>query len=89
MEFAALVLAGGFIGLAGFSWFKLNAARGLMVSIVIGAAAGVFGGAVLAPMLGATMLNPGDFNPLVMFMAVVSAVACLTIGNMIHNRFGV
>lgn len=89
MNLTVWALAGGLVGWAFFAWLKFNATRGLTISVVIGMAAGLFGAEVLAPMLGVIMVNPGEFHPLSLFMALVSAMACLTIGNMIHNRFGV
>lgn len=84
------VLAGGIAGWIGYTYMKFNARRGLMISIVIGMAGGYFGGRILAPMLGsATAVNAGDFSPFPLFIALASAAACLIIGNMIHERFGV
>ncbi len=61
----------------------------MIVSIVMGVMGGFVGGKVLAPMLGSSAIVPGDFNSLALFIAVMSAAACLAIGNLIHNRFGV
>ena len=83
------VLAGGVIGWIGFRHLNFNAKRGLIVSILIGMAGGLLGGALLAPQLGAVMVNAGDFNPLSLFTALASALACLAVTDMIYNRFGV
>lgn len=89
MNVAMWILAGGVVGWIGYSRFRLNAKRGLAVSIVAGAAAGYLGGSVLAPMLSAAMAVAGDFNPLSLFTAFASAAACLVASDMIDNRFGV
>jgi uncharacterized membrane protein YeaQ/YmgE (transglycosylase-associated protein family) len=89
MNIAMWVLAGGILGWIGYAVLKANEERGVVISTIIGAIGGFFGGKVLAPMLGAAAENPSDFNLFAMFIALASAAACLTIGNMIYHRFGV
>ena len=89
MDVATWILAGGIIGWIGFSFFKFNAARGMIISVVIGVAGAILGGDLLAPLLSAAMPSPGDFNPLSLFTAVASAAGCLIIGDMVYSRFGV
>jgi hypothetical protein len=50
--------------------------------------AAFFGGHMLAPMLGATVTDPGDFNPFALLVAAATALACLSIGDMTSKRFG-
>lgn len=88
MNIAMWVIAGGIIGWLSFALMRLNVARGLAVSVVIGVAGALFGGDVLGPLL-ASAVHPGDFNPVALFMALASAAGCLIIGNMIHWRFDV
>lgn len=89
MNIAIGILVGGIVGWAGFSYLKFNASRGMMLSLVIGMTAGLLGGEVIAPMLGAAAVAAGDFNPLSAFVAFASSAACLIIGNMVYNRFGI
>jgi uncharacterized membrane protein YeaQ/YmgE (transglycosylase-associated protein family) len=89
MNIIMWVLAGAAIGWAGFAVLGFNEARGMYVSIVIGAVGGFLGGNVLAPMLSSAAVAPEAFNFLALFVAAISAAACLTIGNMVHKRFGV
>ena len=89
MNAAMWILVGGFAGWIGFSYLKFNAKRGMLVSIIIGMAAGLFGGSVLSPMLGVAAIDPGHFNPLSLFTAFATAAGCLIISNMIYDRFGV
>ena len=49
----------------------------------------IFGGNVLAPMLGAVTDTPNDFSVFSMMVALASAAACLAIGNLLSNRYGV
>ena len=82
-------LAGGIAGWVGYAFMKFNKDRGLLISILIGVVGGFLGGSVLAPMFGAgAAVNPSDFNPFPLFIAFASALACLTISNMISKRFG-
>lgn len=89
MNIAMWVLAGGVIGWAGFAFLKVNEERGMIISIIIGMVGGFFGGNVLAPMLGAVADTPNDFSLFSMTIAVASAAACLAIGNLVSNRYGV
>ncbi|OGA53547.1 MAG: hypothetical protein A3G24_17560 [Betaproteobacteria bacterium RIFCSPLOWO2_12_FULL_62_13] len=89
MNIAMWILAGGIMGWIGYAALGANADRGLVVSIIIGMVGGFFGGNVLAPMFGAAAANPGDFSPFALFIAAASAAGCLTISNMIRNRYGV
>jgi len=89
MNIAMWVLAGGVIGWMGFAMLNANQERGMVLSIIVGVLGGLFGGNVLAPMLGAVTDTPNDFSLFSMAIAVTSAVACLAIGNLVSNRYGV
>jgi uncharacterized membrane protein YeaQ/YmgE (transglycosylase-associated protein family) len=89
MNIAMWVLAGGVLGWVGFAFLKVNEERGLVISVIIGMMGGFFGGNVLAPMLGAVADTPNDFSLFSMTIAVASAAACLAIGNLVSNRYGV
>lgn len=89
MNILMWVLAGAMLGWIGFTILRANADRGLLISILIGAVGGLFGGNVLAPMLGAATDTPNDFSLISMVIALASAAACLAIGNLVSNRFGV
>lgn len=82
------LVAGAILGWAAFSALGLNLERGRIVSIVIGATGGMLGGKVVAPMfLGAAVAEEFSFVALV--FASVAAVACLALGNLIQDRWGV
>lgn len=89
MNILLWILAGGFAGWAGFKFIGANEDRGMMISIIIGVAGGFFGGNVLAPMLGETAPMPDAISFFALLMAIASAAACLTIGDMISKRFNV
>jgi uncharacterized membrane protein YeaQ/YmgE (transglycosylase-associated protein family) len=89
MNIAMWVLAGGILGWIGYTYLGANKERGMMISIVIGVVGGFFGGNVLAPMLGAVTDTPNDFSLFSMVIAMTSAAACLAIGNLVSNRYGV
>ena len=89
MNIAMWVVAGGALGGLGFVYLRINARRGLVISIIIGAVGGFFGGNVLAPMLGAAPDAANDFSMFSMGVALACAAACLALGNLISNRYGV
>ena len=82
------ILTGGIAGWVGYSYMKLNLDRGMALSVVIGMLGGFFGGNVVAPMLGAALNATNDFSLFSMVVALASAVACLTLGNLISERYG-
>ncbi|HSC96010.1 MAG TPA: GlsB/YeaQ/YmgE family stress response membrane protein [Burkholderiales bacterium] len=89
MNFARWVLAGGVLGWIGFSMLDINRERGMIISVIIGALGGLLGGNVLAPMLGAVADTPNNFNMFSLVIAMASAAACLAIGNLVSDRYGV
>ena len=89
MDITLWMLAGGALGWAAFALLGINEARGTIASIVIGAVGGVIGGQMLAPLMSSSPIVSGDFNFQALFIAAVSASACLAIANMIEQRFGV
>ena len=89
MNIVMWILAGGALGWAAFTLLGINEERGTIVSIIIGAVGGLLGGQVVAPMMSSAPVVSGDFNIQALFIAAVSASACLAIGNMIERRFGV
>ena len=89
MNIAMWMLAGGVAGWMGFAYLRFNAERGMLISVIIGAAGGFIGGNVLAPMFGAAAAVPGDFSPAALFIALAAAAGCLYVGNLVQDRFGV
>lgn len=89
MNIAMWVLAGGILGWIGFTILRAKAERGMVISIVIGAVGGLFGGNVLAPMLGAVADTANDFSLFSLVIALASAAGCLVISNLVSDRFGV
>jgi uncharacterized membrane protein YeaQ/YmgE (transglycosylase-associated protein family) len=89
MNIVMWMLAGGALGWAAFALLGINEKRGTIVSIIIGALGGVIGGQMLAPLMSSSPIVSGDFNVQALLIAAISASACLAIGNMIEQRFGV
>lgn len=83
------LLAGGVLAWIAFVTLRMNNARGLIVSIVIGGMSAYFGGNVLAPLFGSASAVPGDFAPFALLIASATAGACLLISDMVYERFGV
>jgi uncharacterized membrane protein YeaQ/YmgE (transglycosylase-associated protein family) len=89
MDIVMWIVAGGALGWAGFTLLGINERRGTIVSVIIGAMGGIIGGQLLAPIMSSSPIVSGDFNIQALFIAAISAAACLAIGNMIEQRFGV
>lgn len=89
MNIAIWVVVGGMLGWMGYTVLRFNEERGVMISIIIGAVGGFFGGNVLAPMLGAVADAQNTFNLFSMGVALASAAGCLAIGNLLSSRYGV
>ena len=88
MELVLWLVAGAILGWVAITYMRLNEDRGTMVSIIIGAAGGVAGGKLVAPMFTAGAA-PGEFSMTALLVVLVSAAVCLTIGNFVHSRYGV
>lgn len=90
MSIAMWILAGGTLGWLGFPFImRVNAKRGTVISMIIGAGGGLCGGAVLAPMLGAVKNTPNDFSLFTMVIALASAGGCLIVKELVSSRYGV
>jgi len=89
MELFLWAVAGAAVGWLGIAKLGLNQDRGTLVSMIIGIAGGVAGGKLIAPMLGAVAVVPGEFSMAAMFIVLACAVALLALGNLVNNRFGV
>jgi uncharacterized membrane protein YeaQ/YmgE (transglycosylase-associated protein family) len=88
MNIAIWMLAGAILGWVGYSFLGFNEARGKLVSIIIGAVGGFFGGQMVAPMFTAAAV-PSDFSLSALFFAAAVAAAFLALGNLVHRRWGV
>jgi uncharacterized membrane protein YeaQ/YmgE (transglycosylase-associated protein family) len=89
MNILMWMLAGGFLGWAGYSFLGFNEGRGMMVSVVIGTLGGFIGGNVIAPLFSAAAAIPGDFNTSALFFAAAVAAVFLSVGNLVYTRWGV
>ena len=89
MNIAMWMLAGAALGWIGFTYLRFNEARGMIVSVVIGAIGGVVGGNIVAPMFTAAQAVPGAFSSSAMIFAAAVAATFLAVGNLVYNRWGV
>lgn len=89
MELVLWLAAGAALGWLAIAKLGLNEDRGTLISVIIGAAGGVAGGKLLAPMFGAVAAVPGEFSMAALVVVLASAGACLALGNLVSNRFGV
>jgi uncharacterized membrane protein YeaQ/YmgE (transglycosylase-associated protein family) len=88
VNIALWILAGGALGWLGYALIGYNEERGVVLSIIIGAAGGFFGGKVIAPALSAAATAPDAFNMPALFFAAAFAAAFLFLGNVSHKRWG-
>ena len=90
MNVALWVIAGGALGWVAFKFMDKNQARGLIISVVIGAVGGFAGGTLLAPLFGSAVAvaDASDFRPFALAVACASAFACVTISDMVYERYG-
>lgn len=89
MELVLWIAAGAALGWLAIAKLGFNEQRGTLISLVIGAVGAVLGGKMVAPMLGFGTAVPGEFSMAVMFVVLATAGACLALGNMVSNRFGI
>jgi len=63
----------------------------LIVTLFIGGlgVGSLLGGAALSPLLETVPVSSGEINPFSIFTASATALAALTITDMVHKRFGV
>ena len=76
MNIVMWILAGGALGWAAFTLLGINKERGTIGSIIIGAMGALIGGQ-LAPLMSSSPIVSGDFNVQALFIAAISASACL------------
>lgn len=88
MNVAIWLMAGAAAAWFGYSRLKFNAKLGFSMSIVIGAAGGVLGGAWLAPVLRSVTIQPDHFDPLAFVAAAATGMACAIVSDMLRKRFG-
>jgi uncharacterized membrane protein YeaQ/YmgE (transglycosylase-associated protein family) len=89
MNVVIWMVAGGVVGWVACTMLHLNVGRGLVVSAIIGIAGAFFGGHVLAPIFGAQVGEAGAFSPFALLVAAATAAGCLTVSDMMYERFGV
>jgi len=89
MNIAIWILTGGAIGCVGYLFLGLNAERSRMTSIVIGAAGGILGGQMIAPMFSAAAAVPEAFSKSSLIFAIAVAAAFIAVGNLVYERWGV
>jgi len=87
MNVVLWIVAGGVVGWLACTALHLNVSRGLVVSAVIGIVGAFFGGHVLAPIFGAQVGEAGAFSPFALLVAAATAIGCLTISDMMYERF--
>jgi len=84
------MLMGAAIAWAGYKYLAMNEERGIVASLVIGAAGGFIGGSMVAPMLTSTSAAvAGEFSGDTLLWAALVALGFLALGNHLAKRWGV
>jgi len=84
---AIWILIGAGVGWVSFSMLGMNERRGLTMALVIGAAGGLVGGKMVAPLLAAA--PPAEAGMMPLFIAAAAALVCLALGNHVEKRWDV
>jgi len=88
MNMVLWIVAGGLAGWAAFALLGLNHSRGPWISALIGAAGGIVGGKLVAPVF-VTLPPGGGFSIDALVFATALAAAALAAGNLVHDRWGI
>jgi uncharacterized membrane protein YeaQ/YmgE (transglycosylase-associated protein family) len=89
MDILFWVGAGALLGWMSFAFLGFNEARGLAVSIAIGAVGALVGAKGLAPMFITTAASLDGLSVPFLMFAVGTAVACLVLGNFLYRRWDI
>ena len=89
MDIVIWIIAGGAIGWASLALLGMNEYRSTLVCVAIGAAGSYLGGKVIAPMLASPVAAATGFNFFALFVAALSAAACMALGNLLYKRFDI
>lgn len=89
MNLTMWIAAGAILGWVGFAIVGFNEARGMIVSVIIGAVGGVIGGHLIAPMFSEVAAVPAQFSVSALVFAAAAAVTLLFVGNEVNNRWDI
>lgn len=87
MEILLWMGAGAALGWMSYAFLGFNEARGLAVSIAIGAVGALVGAKGLAPMFITTAAPLDNFSAPFLMFGIGTAVACLVLGNLLYRRW--
>lgn len=88
MNLVLWIAAGCLAGWIAFALLGLNHSRGPWISALIGAAGGVVGGQLLAPLFVSPPPGGGFSMDALVFAAVIAAAAVF-LGNLVQDRWGI
>jgi len=89
METLVWIVAGIVVGWLSYSFLRLNAERGMVMSMVIGAVGALVGAKGVAPLFVSAASTPGEVALPFIFFAGGAAVGFLALSDLVHQRFGV
>ena len=86
MNFFAWIFVGALIGWIASLILGPDAQQGLFVNVVVGLIGALIGGWLVAPLLGASMIDGGAFNLVSFAVSLVGAVALLAVVSAMRRR---
>jgi len=89
MNIAIWILAGSLVGWFACTQLNFNKERGMVVSMIIGAIGGFFGGNILAPLFVEPGAVAAEFSAITLVFAALCAAVCLVVGDQLQKRLGV
>jgi len=89
MDIVIWMVAGGAIAWLSIAVLHINENRGLIPTLIIGSVGALVGGQSFAPMMTSVTEPVIGFSPFALVVALATAIACLTISNVLAKRYGI
>ena len=88
MNFVLWLATGSLLAWIGYTWLGLNKGRSVLISIAMGAAAGLLGGMFVASLIAGSAADSGEFSFPALFFAAATATACPGLDSLGYRSWG-
>jgi uncharacterized membrane protein YeaQ/YmgE (transglycosylase-associated protein family) len=85
INFIVWLVVGGLIGWVASMIMRTDAQQGVLLNIVVGIIGAALGGWLIAPLVGVSSINQGDFSIGALVVSLLGAVILLAIVNLIRR----
>ena len=85
MNFIIWLVLGGVIGWVASLIMDTDAQQGMFLNVVVGIVGALLGGWLIAPLVGSSTINEGDFSLVGLGVSLLGAIALLAIVRMIRG----